>query len=145
VVTGAQVQLELRPSRGARAWEVAFPIVMAGFFLFVGRPDGAGQWTVVAVLLALTCVQGWRWFRLAAIGTDDGRLLVRNLYRDRWLDRRDIAEVEVAPRVLGRAVRLRLEDDSRVWMDVTPARARLEEQAAELRAWLDDQPPQPAA
>jgi hypothetical protein len=142
-VTTSDGQLELRPSRSARAWEVAFPFVLAGFFFLILRPDGTGQWTLVAAVLALACVQGWRRFRLAAIGTADGRLLVRSLYRDRSLDRRDIAEVGVASRFLSRAVRLRLQDGSFVWLDVTHS-GRLEESAELVDAWVRDTRPHTA-
>jgi len=143
-VTTSDEGLALRPSRSARAWEVAFPVVLAGFFLFIVRPEGAGQWTVVAAVLVIACVQGWRRFRLAAIGTADGRLLVRNLWRDRVLDRRDIAEVGVAARLLSRAVRLRLQDGSFVWLDVTHS-GRLEESAELVDAWVRDPRPATAA
>ena len=139
-MTTSDERLALRPSRSALIWEVTFPVVLAVFLLLVARPQGSGQWTVVAAVLALAGVQGWRRFRLAAIDTGDGRLLVRNLWRDLTLDRRDIAEVDAAPRVLSRAVRLRLEDGSFVWLDVTHS-GRLEESADRVAAWVRDTSP----
>jgi hypothetical protein len=84
-------------------------------------------------------------FRLAAIGTADGRLILRNHWRDRTLDRGDIAEVSVERRFgsSNRSVAVLVRDGSTVRLDVTetpfagPFRGRLERQAAEVREWVE--------
>ena len=142
-MTTADVQLELRPPRWARAWAVVFPALFAGFFLFVVRPQG-NVWLGAFVVFVFAPALSWRLFRLAALGTADGRLVVRNHWRDRVVPRDDIAEVGVErhARAANRSVTLRLRDGGAVRLDVTetpfagPFRGRLERQAAEVREWV---------
>ena len=137
--------LELRPPLWARVWVVAFPLVASVVLLFdlvplhgdPGRPMRIFLCTFAAGL-------GWRLFRLAAIGTPDGRLVVRNHWRDRTLHRDDVVEAAVERRGGGpnRSVRLTLRDGSEVRLDVTEhvLGRPVERSAAAVRGWLSGQP-----
>ena len=149
-MTSADVQLHLRSPLWARAWVVAFPVLLVPAGVFVVRPGGSG-WSLVrgigvAVFTGLLC---WRLYRLATIGRADGRLVVRNHWRDRTLHRDDIARVTAGQelgRGTNRSVRLLLRDGSTVALDVTATsfRAmhsdRLERQAEQVRAWVSGRP-----
>ena len=145
-MTSADVLLELGQPRWARVWFVVFPVLFAfvglsGTLPLRGDPGPALRLSLCLFAAALS----WRLFRLAAIGTPDGRLVVRNHWRDRTLHRDDVADVVVG-RVLGgsnRSVQLRLRDGSTVRLDVTEvpfSSRRLERQAAQVREWVEGRP-----
>lgn len=133
----------------ARVWVTVFPVVLAVVLVLAVEP-GADGWAVVrdigvAVFAALL---GWRLFQQAVIGTGDGRLVVRNMWRSLALRREDVHEVTVDPangrriRGGGWAVWLHLRSGSPVRLDVThvpfggPFSGRLEREAEQVRAWL---------
>ncbi|UOY00641.1 hypothetical protein [Blastococcus sp. PRF04-17] len=143
-MTSADVQVHLRPPAWARGWVAVFPILFAGMFLFVIRPDGS-QWLFAVVVFVFSPVLAWRLFRLAAIGTGDGRLVVRNHWRDRTLHRDEVAEVGVTKVTAAgnRSVGLRLRDGSMVRLDVTETPfggRRLQRQEAAVRDWVAGRP-----
>jgi hypothetical protein len=125
---------------------VAFPLIVATFGLsgVVPLRGDPGRLPVLA-FCAFAAVLGWRLFRLAAIGTSDGRLTIRNHWRDRTVVRDDVTEVHVGRggSSWNRAVLLRLRDGSTVRLDVTETQfgtRRLEEQAHHVRAWVSGAP-----
>ena len=145
-MTAADVRLELRQPRWARAWFVAFPIFMGVVVLSGVVPlRGDTGWPSRLFFVLFAAALGWRLFRVAAIGTADGRLVVRNHWRDRTLHRDDVADVTVG-RVhggLNRSVRLYLRDGSTVLLDVTEvpfSSRRLERHTAEVREWVSGRP-----
>ena len=145
-VTSTEQQLTLRPPLWAQVWVVVFFTVFAAINLSGVIPlRGDPNWGARIFLCLFGVVLGWRLFRLAAIGTSDGRLVVRNHWRDRTLHRDDVADVVVG-RVLGgsnRSVQLRLRDGSTVRLDVTEvpfSSRRLERQAARVREWVEGRP-----
>jgi len=146
-VTEPVADLALRPPTWLRAFVAVFPIAFAAFFLVAVRPDGP-VWIGAVAVFVFAPLLAWRQFRLAAIGTADGRLVVRNQWRDRTLDRAAVAEVGVDRRAgsTNRSVTLRLRDGSALRLDVTetpfagPFRGRLDRQAAAVQAWVDGTP-----
>jgi hypothetical protein len=149
-VTTTDVQLRLRPPLWARAWVVVFPFVFAWFLLFVVRPDEGPVWVGALLAFVLSPLLAWRMFRLAAIGTADGRLVVRNLWRTTTVRREDIAEVAAARAARGSssgwAVHVGLRTGAVVRLDVTqvplrgPLRRRLAGHVAEVREWVSGRP-----
>jgi hypothetical protein len=146
-VTSTDAQLELRPPRWARVWVVVFQVVFvstiaSGVVPLRGDPGRAASLLICVFAAAL----GWRLFRLAAIGTPDGRLVVRNHWRDRTVQRDDVAEVSVASMhrgSLGQCVQLTLRDGSTLRLDVTevPFRIRrLDRHATAVREWVSGRP-----
>ena len=138
--------LAIRPPGWSRAWAVAFPLIVATLGLS-GVVPLRGDPGVLPILAfcAFASVIGWRLFRLAAIGTPDGRLAVRNHWRDRTVVRDDVAEVRVGRGASSwnRTVLLRLRDGSTVRLDVTETpfgTRRLEQQADQVRAWVAGTP-----
>ena len=123
---------------------VAWTVLLSGVVPLRGDPGWAIR-IVMSLLVAALC---WRLFRLAAIGTTEGRLVVRNHWRDRTLHRQDVAEVSVASvhrGSFGKAVALTLRDGSSVRLDVTEApfgTRRLERQASQVREWVEGRPQQ---
>jgi hypothetical protein len=108
---------------------------------------GGGSWIVAAGAFLVTAVLAWRLARLAALGAADGRLVVRNRWRDRTVHRDDVDRVVID--VTGKggwSVQLELADGPVVPLDATwtPFRplfgARLERQADALRNWVDRRP-----
>ena len=118
-MTSADAQLKLRPPAWARAWAAVFPSLFAGFLLFVVRPDDAGSTTGGVVALVGGTLIAWRLFRLAAVGSTDGRLAIRNHWRDREVHRDDVTDVVigVAGSAPNRSVQLVLRDGSTVRLD----------------------------
>ncbi len=116
--------------------------IVSGVVPLRGDPGRAASLLICVFAAAL----GWRLFRLAALGTADGRLVLRNHWRDRTLHRDDVTGVTVerVGRGGNRSVHLRLRDGSTVGLDVTEVpflgRGRLERQADEVRAWLSERP-----
>jgi hypothetical protein len=147
-VTTADVQLRLRPPLWAQVWVAVFPAVFVCFALFVVRPNEGPTWIGVLVALVFAPLLAWRLYRLAAIGSSDGRLVVRNHWRDRTIHRDDIAGVSVERRAgaTNRSVALRLHDGSTLRLDVTetpfagPFRRRLDRQADEVQEWVSGRP-----
>jgi len=146
-VTATDAVLRLRTPTWARVWLVVFPIGLACLFLFVIRPQG-NLWLGAFVVFVLGPALAWRLFRLAAIGTSDGRLVVRNHWRDRTLHRADVVEVGVERRAgsSNHAVALRLADGSTLRLEVTetpfagPFRSRLDRDARAVRDWVSGRP-----
>ena len=121
-------------------------VAWASAFLF--SDDSWGNVRVPGLLIAVVAVAFvGRMLFWSAIGTDDGRLTVRNAWSTRTFTRDEIDGVEV-DRAAGRgwAVWLLLDDGTRHRLDVTeapflgPSSATLERQADALRAWLDGRP-----
>jgi hypothetical protein len=145
-VDTADAGLTIRPPGWTRAWVVAFPLVVAALGLsgVVPLRGDPGRLPVLA-FCAFAAVLGRRLFRLAALGTSDGRLTVRNHWRDRTVVRDVITEVHVGRGISSwnRAVLLRPRDDSTVRLDVTETQfgtRRLEQQAHQVRAWVSGTP-----
>ena len=143
----ADAALRLRPPLWARIWVVLFPLVLAVLLLFdLVQWRGDPGWPTRIAISAFGAALGWRLFRLAALGTPDGRLVVRNHWRDRTPARDEIVEVAVAgiPGRPNRSVRLQLRNGSSVLLDVTEApsflRGGLDRQAAAVREWVDGRP-----
>ena len=87
----------------------------------------------------------WQQLRLAVIGTDDGRLVVRNRWSTRRLDREEISGAGITDMSgFASAVSLQLRDGSGLALDATEGirsrRGRMERDAAALRAWLQQRP-----
>ena len=144
-MTTSDAPLELRPPRWARVWVVAFPLVTSIVVLLDLVPlQGDPGWPMRIFWCTFAAALGWRLFRLAAIGTPDGRLVVRNHWQDRTLHRDDVGEVEVARRGAGpnRSVRLELRDGSAVRLDVTEhfLGRPVDRAAAAVRHWLREPP-----
>jgi hypothetical protein len=147
-VTSSTAGLVLRPPLWARVWAAGFPFLFLGVLLLGVRPEGPAR-PIALGMVVLVCLLAWRLFRVAAVGTADGTLLVRNHLRDHTLDRSDIREVSVA-RLRGGTgnltVQLALQDGSTVGLAVTevPFRAffgrRLERDADGVRAWVSGHP-----
>ncbi len=142
-MTTADVRLELRQPLWARAWFVVLPIVawtvlLSGVVPLRGDPG----WATRIFMCVLVAALFWRLFRLAAIGTSDGRLVVRNHWRDRTLHRDDVAEISVADMhrsSFRKSVQLTLLDGSTLRLDVSEVpfgTRRLERQAAAVREWV---------
>ena len=121
-------------------------VVWVSAFLF--SDDSWGNVRVPGLVIAVVAVAFvGRMLFWSAIGTDDGRLTVRNAWSTRTFTRDEIDGVEV-DRVAGRgwAVWLRLADGGHHPLDVTqapflgPFRGTLERQADAVRAWLDGRP-----
>ena len=149
-MTSTDVQLSLRPPVWAQVWVAVFPVLLVVVGVFFVRPAG-DTWAMVrgAAVFVFGLLLCWRLFRLGAIGTADGRLVVRNHWRDRTLHRNDIAEVTAGQelgRGTNRSVRLLLHDGSAVALDVTATSFRrlhsdrLERQADQVRAWVFGRP-----
>ena len=146
-MTTANAALVIRPPWWTRAWVVAFPLIVAtlGLSGVVPLRGDPGRLPILA-FCAFAAVLGWRLFRLAAIGTSDGRLTIRNHWRDRTVVRDDVTEVHVgrgAASSWNRAVLLRLRDGSTMRLDVTEmpfGTRRLEQQADQVRAWVSGTP-----
>jgi hypothetical protein len=145
-VTRTDEPLVIRPPDWVR---LLGPVFLAGWLSVLLVQDRArGEFLAPAAVLALlvAAVVG-RMLFTSVIGTDDGRLTVRNTWSTRTFVREDILGVEVdrAARRAGRgwAVWLLLDDGTRHRLDVTevpflgPSSATLERQAAAVRAWLD--------
>ena len=147
-MTSTDAQLRLRPPLWARTWVVVFPVLM-GVVLLSGLLPLRGNpgWPLRIALLAFGAALSWRLFRLAAIGTSDGRLVVRNHWGDRTVERGDITSVEIASTHTGPsnvAVRLGLRDGTALPLHVTevpfrggPFGRKLEREAAAVQAWVD--------
>jgi hypothetical protein len=128
-------------------WVVVFPVAMTVIALTGVVPLGGDPgWGIRLLLSAFAVLLGWRLFRLAAIGTTDGRLLVRNHWHDQAVRREDITEasvVYVRGGSLGKVVELALRDGSTLRLGVTEVpfgTHRVERQAAEVREWLSGRP-----
>lgn len=144
-MTTAAEPLHLRPPVWARAWIVAFLPVW--LWVFPTGDRGVSGSTVLGVLVAGLAVGfAARLFVMAAVGTPDGRLTVRNHWSTRTFERGEVTGAEV-DRVGGRlggewGVWLRLADGSRHLLDVTrvPFRGlsagRLERDLAAVCTWL---------
>jgi hypothetical protein len=147
-VTIADAQLSLRTPVWARVWTAVFPVILVFLFLFVIPRENGPAWLGGLVALVLAPVLSWRLFRLAAVGRSDGLMSIRNHWRDRTVRRDDIAEVRVHQSAgsSNRSVALALRDGSIIRLDVTevpfggPFKARLDRQAAEVRAWVEGRP-----
>ncbi|SOD95260.1 hypothetical protein [Blastococcus haudaquaticus] len=145
-MTTTDEPLAIRQPRWVRLVGPAFLAVWGSAFLF--SDDGWGNFRVPGLVIAVVAVAFvGRMLFWSAIGTDDGRLTVRNAWSTRTFTRDEIDGVEV-DRAAGRgwAVWLRLADGGRHSLDVTqapflgPFRATLERQADAVRAWLDGRP-----
>ena len=125
---------------------VAFPLIVAtvGLSGVVPLRGDPGPLPILT-FCTFAAVIGWRLLRLAAIGPSDGRLTVRNHWRDRTVVRDDVTEVLVGRGASSgnRTVLLRLRDGSTVRLDVTETpfgTRRLEQQADQVRAWVSGKP-----
>ena len=150
-MTSTDARLRLRPPLWAQLWVAVFPPFFLCFFLFAVRPSDGPTWVGALVAAVLAPLLAWRLFRLAAIGTADGRLVVRNVWRDRTLQRDEIESVTVDRAYRGRgstnqSVYVVLRDGTRVRLDVTevPFRTlfggRLERDAEAVREWVAGRP-----
>jgi hypothetical protein len=126
---------------------VVFPTVLAVVLLFdLLALRGDPGWPVRIVICVFGAGLSWRLFRLAAIGTSDGRLVVRNHWSDRTVQRDDIAAVSVSDlrgSSFRKSVGLTLRDGSALRLEVTEvlfSTRRLERQAAEVREWVSGRP-----
>jgi hypothetical protein len=142
----ADIQIALRPPAVLRVWVAIFPVLFLAFLVVVVAPEGGTRTWIFAGGFAVTALLGWRLFRLAALGTADGRFVVRNHWQDRTLRREDIADVAVGRAVgrggTSRSVLLLVHDGTSVPLDVTATSfranvpTRLQQQAAAVRAWV---------
>lgn len=130
---------------------MVFPIAVTAVVLSDLVPlRGDPGWATRLFICALCAALAWRLFRLAAIGTPDGRLTVRNHWSTRSFAREEIAGVEIdrADGRFGRgwAIWLQLADGSHHRLDVSevPFRrlfaGRLDHDAEALRMWLAGRP-----
>ena len=149
LVTPPDHELLLRPPAWARVWAAVFPALFVAIVVSNLRPDEPPVVAIAVGMVAAACLLAWRLFHVAAIGTADGVLVVRNHLRDRELDRSTITEVSIGRLQGGTgnlAVRLALQDGSTLGLAVTevPFRLffgrRLERDAAAVRAWVAGQP-----
>lgn len=145
-MTALAPDLVLRPRPWIRGFLVVFPIAFAASYLLVVRPEGP-VWVDALIVFVFAPLLAWRLFRLAAVGTADGRLVVRNQWRDRTVHRDDVDRVVIGrSRNRGGSVHLELADGSTLELDVTevPFRplfgARLERSAASLEDWSSGRP-----
>ena len=144
-MTTAEAQLHLRQPRWARAALLAFPVFLVLFHVFFVTPDGDSSWGTTAMFGVFAALVSWQQLRLAVIGTDDGRLVVRNRWSTRRLDREEISGAGITDMSgFASAVSLQLRDGSGLTLDVTEGirsrRGRMERDAAALRAWLQQRP-----
>ncbi len=145
-MTPVDVQITLRPPLWARVWVVAFPLLLPVWVSGILPLRGDPGWPVRVLICVFAAVVSWRLFRLAAIGTSDGRLVVRNHWYDRTVHRDDIADVSVGHlrrSSFQKSVALILRDGSTLRLDVTEGpfgTRRLEGQAAEVREWVSGRP-----
>ena len=149
-MTSADSQLALRPPLVTRVFFVVWVLFVIISLAVNFRPDDAGSWAGTIVFASFGTLLAWRLSRQGAFGTDDGRLVVRNLLRTTTVRREDIIEAAAA-RVRrgtpgagsGWAVHLRLRTGEFVRLDVTqvplrgPLRRRLERHEAAVREWVD--------
>jgi hypothetical protein len=145
-VTATGEPLALLPPGWARLLGPVFLLLWLSGFL-VGQ-QARDEFLAPGVIIALlAAVVVGRMLVSSVIGTEDGRLTVRNNWSTRTFDRDEIEGVEI-DRAGGRsgrgwAVWLRLADGTRHRLDVTeapflgPFHATLEQQADAVRAWLD--------
>ena len=146
-MTTTDAQLTLRPPVWARVWVVVFPVVLGTAIVSGAVPlRGESGWAARLLFCVFAAALSWRLFRLAALGTPDGRLVVRNHWHNRTLHRDDITGVAVA-RVhrgsLGKSVQLTLSDGASLRLDVTEApfgTRRLERDAAAVQEWVSGRP-----
>ncbi|TFV77716.1 hypothetical protein E4P40_18710 [Blastococcus sp. CT_GayMR20] len=142
----ADVRLSLRPPTWLRVWVAVFPLLFVVFLVVVVAPEqGARAW-IFAGGFAVTALLGRRLFRLAVLGTADGRLVVRNHWQDHTLRREDIADVTVGQGVgrggTNRSVRVLLHGGASVPLEVTATSfrpnvpTRLQHQAEAVRTWV---------
>ena len=144
-VTTTAPRLALHPPAWTRVLVVLSAAAVPFYVRFVIDPvRGDRSWLVAAGAFLVTAALSWRLARLAALGTADGRLVVRNYLRT--VDRRDVDRVVIDAARIGWSVQLELVDGSVVPLDATgtPLRplfgARLERQADAVRAWAEGQP-----
>jgi hypothetical protein len=141
-VTTTDQQVTLRTSVWARAVAVVYPMVVA-WFVFSRGPIGRLPIPVSGVLFALVLLGAWRRFRIAVIGTADGRLVIRNMWQDLVLLREDVVGVSSGRPSPWRSHILSLQsrDGSTVRLHAAltsfggPFRGRFERQVAEIRQW----------
>ena len=145
-MTATGEALAIRQPRWVRLLGPLFLVVWGSAFL--SSDDGWGSFRVPGLVIAVVAVAFvGRMLFWSAIGTDDGRLTVRNAWSTRTFARTEIDGVEV-DRVAGRgwAVWLELAEGGRHPLDVTqtpflgPSSSTLERQADAVRAWLDGRP-----
>ncbi|NEK87758.1 hypothetical protein GCU60_18625 [Blastococcus saxobsidens] len=136
--------LALRPPGWARAWLVVFPVAVTVLsFSGVVTLRGDPGWGLRLLFCLFAAGLSWRLHRLGAFGAPDGRLVVRNHWRDHVLHRADIAGVGVERRARSSntSVTLSLRDGSSVRLEVTEtpfggaSRTRLEQDSATVRSW----------
>ena len=139
--------LAIRQPRWVRLLGPVFLVVWASAFLMAD--DGWGNVRLLGLVIAVVAlVFVSRMLFWSAVGTDDGRLTVRNAWSTRTFTRGEIEGVEVDRASGGRGwvVWLRLADGGRHPLDVTqapflgPFRGTLERQAGAVRSWLDGRP-----
>ncbi len=148
-MTTTDEPLAIRPPGWVR---LLGPVLLAGWLsTFLVQEEARGGFLVLGVVVALlvATVVGRLLFS-SVIGTDDGRLTVRNTWSTRTFAREDVLGVEI-DRAGGRAGRgwavwLVLDDGTRHRLDVTevpflgPSSTTLERQAGAVRGWLDGRP-----
>jgi hypothetical protein len=149
-VTSTDVQLALRPPIWARVLFLVWPVVVVAVLFLEFRPNDGGSWATTLFIGLGGSLLCWRLFAQAAIGTGDGRLLVRNVLRSRVVQRDEITGVTVhrarGGSGSGWCVQLQLRDGRGLGLDVTqvplrgPFRGRIERQAAAVRDWATEQP-----
>ncbi len=141
-MSAASPDLHIRPPLWARVWIVVF--LPAWLWIFFQQSDGPGAIGWLVAVFGVTL--GARLLVMGAVGTADGRLMVRNQFTTRDFHRDELADA-VVDRANGRfgtgwTVWLVLHDGSRHRIQVaeTPFRpgltSALERHAAGLQAWI---------
>lgn len=149
-VTSPDVVLELRPSPVDSALYGASLVVAVGLVVFVLAMDGSPLSTAVFTAFAVgICGYNAATALSRARAHADGSLEVRNRLSTRRLQRSDVDRVVVGSQGgfgSPRRIELLLQDGTTLPLVATEApplpgqRRRLEQQAAELRSWLDGTP-----
>jgi hypothetical protein len=149
-VTTTDVSLRLRPPIAIRVFALAWPAFVVVFLAVEFRPNDGGSWAATAAFWLFGGLLAWRLFRQGAVGTVDGRLVVRNLWWTRTVRREDIAAVTAARGARGAssgwAVTLTLRTGDVVRLDVTqvplrgPLRRRIDRHVAAVQEWVSGRP-----
>ena len=143
-MTTTDEPLAIRPPRWARVLGPVFLVLWLSVFLVRPAHDELLVPGVVIALLVAAVVG--RMLLSSVIGSEDGRLTVRNHWSTRTVVRDEIEDVEIdraGGTGRGWALWLRLADGTRLRLDVTeapflgPSSATLERQAVAVRIWLD--------
>lgn len=142
--------IRIRLPRLVRLYVVAFSVVwcgMAGSGLAAALARGSPVVIIAIFMLISEAVLAFRLFRLAVI-SEQGSLVVRNVWRSRGLPRADVEGFRVGAGPMGqpfmKCLYALLKDETLVSLDVTArpmfipkSMQRLDRHLQALRTWLD--------